>query len=63
VSRIGLKKTHDVVKRDRFSYAASTKDADRLARKYLKADVIKDVVVAEGLGDVLEVDVWVWHRT
>src|SRR5208282_1279732 len=54
---IRLEKTHDVVQRNRFSYAATPENANHLTRHNVEVDVLKHNAISESLGDVFELDI------
>ena len=56
-ARVRLKKPHDVLQCDRLAHTAASQDAHRFSRQNIEANVLQDVMVAEGFGNVLKVDV------
>src|SRR5581483_3400282 len=50
------------MQRNGLADAATSQNADRLARQHVEADVIEHYIVAEGFGDITKFDVGSGHR-
>ena len=57
-ARIRLEKSHDVHQRYGLAHAAAAQNTHGLSRHDGKADMVEHAIVAERLGDILELDVW-----
>ena len=56
-SRVGVEEAENGLQGDGFANAAASEDADGFGVFDVEADVVEDVLVAEGFGDVAELDV------